>query len=156
MVLYGHNQRDKSMFGDLAQYKHNIEFYKAHPTVTFCSNYRTDVYKIFAMFVTPVEPSQTSDGFIFDYHNYINFDDNSDYDTFYNLAMECTQIVTGVDIKYGDEFLTLSTCSNEFEPSRFVVIARKVRKGEDASVDTSAAYVNPYAKEPEWDVIYGR
>lgn len=156
LVLYGHNQRDKSMFGDLAQYKHNLEFYKAHPTVTFASNYRTDVYKIFAMFVTPVEPYQTSDGFIFDYHNYINFDKNSDYDTFYNLAMERTQIITGVDIKYGDEFLTLSTCSNEFEPSRFVVIARKVRKGEDTAVDTSAAYVNPNAKEPEWDVIYGR
>ena len=69
--------------------------------------------------------------------------------------MERSQIITDVDIKYGDEFITLSTCSNEFEPSRFVIMARKVREGEDPSVDVSKAYLNPNAKEPDWDVIYG-
>ena len=155
LVIYGHNQRDKSMFGDLAQYKHSLEFYQSHPTVTFSSNYRTDVYKIFAYFVTAINPEQARDGFIFDYHNYINFDSNETYDTFVNLAMERSQIITDVDIKYGDEFITLSTCSNEFEPSRFVIMARKVREGEDPSVDVSKAYLNPNAKEPDWDVIYG-
>ena len=67
---------------------------------------------------------------------------------------ERSQIVTSVDVRYGDEFLTLSTCSNEFEPSRFVIFARKTRKGEDTEVDTSAAYLNPQAKEPDWKVIF--
>ena len=65
-----------------------------------------------------------------------------------------TQIVTSVDVEYGDEFLTLSTCSNEFEPSRFVIFARKTRKGEDSTVDTSGAYLNPNAREPDWNAIF--
>ncbi|MCD7730733.1 MAG: class B sortase [Oscillospiraceae bacterium] len=156
LVLYGHNQRDKTMFGDLAYYKHDLEYYQAHPTITFSSNYTADTYKIFACFVTPVLESQTSDGVIFDYHNYIDFSGQAQYNEFIGNIMERTQIITAVDVQYGDSFLTLSTCSNEFEPSRFVVIARRTRDGEEPTVDTSAAYVNENAKEPEWDVIYGR
>jgi SrtB family sortase len=156
LVLYGHNQRDKTMFGDLAYYKHDLEYYKEHPTVTFCSNYIADTYKIIACFVTEVEPSQTRDGVVFDYHNYIDLDSYDRYNEFITNVMERSQIITGVDVEYGDSFLTLSTCSNEFEPSRFVVIARRTRKNEDPSVDVSAAYVNSNAKEPDWNVIYGR
>ena len=142
------------MFGDLAKYKGNVEFYQNHPLITFSSNYEVNQYKIFAYFVTPVLESQTSDGVLFDYHNYIDFDGKSDYKSFVNQALERSQIITDVDVEYGDEFLTLSTCSNEFDPSRFVVIARKVRDGESSDVDVSKAYINKDAKEPDWDVIY--
>lgn len=154
LVLYGHNQKDRTMFGSLKDYKKNLDHYKAHPTVTFNSNYRSDVYKIFAYFVTEVEPEQTSDGNVFYYHNYIDLSDKDVYESFISNISERSQIVTSVDVKYGDEFLTLSTCSNEFEPSRFVVFARKTRDGEDPSVDTSSAYLNPSAKEPDWNVIF--
>lgn len=155
LILYGHNQKDKTMFGDLAYYKHDLEYYKSHPVINFSSNYSSDTYKIFAYFVTPVLPSQTSDGVIFDYHNYIELDSKDKYNDFIDNIMLRTQIITDVDVQYGDEFLTLSTCSNEFEPSRFVVFARRTRDGEDTAVDVSAAYVNSNAKEPEWSVIYG-
>lgn len=156
LILYGHNQKDKTMFGDLAKYKHDLDFYKSHPTVTFSSNYSTDVYKIIACFVAPVETWQTADGVIFDYHNCINFENKQQYNYFIENVELRSQIVTGVDVEYGDSFLTLSTCSNEFEPSRFVVIARRTRKDEDPSVDTSQAYTNKSAKEPDWNVIYHR
>lgn len=154
LVLYGHNQKDRTMFGSLKDYKKNLDHYKAHPTITFNSNYDSNVYKIFAYFVTEVEPSQTRDGVIFDYHNYIDLSDRAVYDKFISNITERSQIVTGVDVKYGDEFITLSTCSNEFEPSRFVIFARKTRRGEDETVDTSSAYLNPNAKEPDWTVIF--
>ncbi len=154
LVLYGHNQKDRTMFGSLKDYKKNINHYRAHPTITFNSNYESDVYKIFAYFVTEVEPHQTSDGIVFDYHNYLDLSDKEVYNRFIDNIMLRSQIVTAVDVEYGDEFLTLSTCSNEFEPSRFVVFARKTRSGEDTAVDTSAAYLNPEAKEPDWNVIF--
>ncbi|MCM1577641.1 MAG: class B sortase [Ruminococcus sp.] len=154
LTLYGHNQRDRTMFGSLKDYKNNVDHYKNHPTITFCSNYQCDVYKIFAYFVTEVEPSQTADGYVFDYHNYIDLSDRDVYDRFISNINERSQIVTAVDVEYGDKFLTLSTCSNEFEPSRFVIFARQTRKGEDETVDVSSAYLNPYAKEPDWSVIY--
>lgn len=68
---------------------------------------------------------------------------------------ERSEIITGVDVEEGDQFMTLSTCSNEFEPSRFIVIGRKVREGESNEVDTSLAKLNPDAKEPDWNFIYG-
>ncbi|MCI9409579.1 MAG: class B sortase [Oscillospiraceae bacterium] len=156
IVLYGHNQRDKTMFGDLGYYKKDLQYYSEHPVIQFSSNYRTDTYKIFAFFVTPVLESQTSDGVVFDYHNYLDFKSEADYNAFMDNIMLRTQIITPVDVEYGDKFLTLSTCSNEFEPSRFVVFARRVREDEDPSVDVSQAYLNAGAKEPEWNVIYGR
>lgn len=154
LILYGHNQKDRTMFGSLKDYKNNLSHYSAHPTITFNSNYESDTYKIFGYFVTAVLPEQTADGYIFDYHNYINFDDEADFNRFISQIAERSQIVTPVDVRYGDEFLTLSTCSNEFEPSRFVVFARKCRDGEDPYVDTSLAYLNSNAKEPDWNVIY--
>lgn len=154
LVLYGHNQKDRTMFGSLKDYKKNLNHYIQHPTITFNSNYQSDVYKIFAYFVTEVKPEQTSDGVVFDYHNYLDLSDKAVYNEFIANITERSQIVTSVDVRYGDEFLTLSTCSNEFEPSRFVIFARKTRKGEDTAVDTSTAYLNPNAKEPDWTVIF--
>lgn len=154
LILYGHNQKDKTMFGDLAYYKKDLNYYSQHPVIQFSSNYRTDTYKIFAYFVTPVLESQTADGVIFDYHNKLNFSSKSEYNDFIDNIMLRTQIITDVDVQYGDEFLTLSTCSNEFEPSRFVVFARKVREDETPEVNVSLAYLNTEAKEPDWDVIY--
>lgn len=154
LIVYGHNQKDKTMFGDLANYKKSLEYYSQHPIVLFSSNYRADNYKIFAFFVVPTKKSQTRDGVVFDYHNRLNFKNEAQYNDFIENIMLRTQIITPVDVRYGDEFLTLSTCSNEFYDSRFVVFARRVREGEDDSVDVSAAYLNPDAKEPDWDVIY--
>lgn len=154
LILYGHNQKDKTMFGDLANYKKSLEYYSQHPVVMFSSNYRADYYKIFAFFVLPTQTSQTKDGVIFDYHNRLNFKNEAQYNDFIDNIMLRTQIITPVDLRYGDEFLTLSTCSNEFYDSRFVVFARRVRKDESEQVDVSAAYLNPNAKEPDWDVIY--
>lgn len=154
LILYGHNQKDKTMFGDLAYYKKDLSYYSQHPVIRFSSNYRTDTYKIFAYYVTPVLESQTRDGVIFDYHNRLNLNTREKYDDFVNNIMLRTQIITSVDLQYGDQFLTLSTCSNEFENSRFVVFARRTRDGESEEVDVSGAYLNPNAKEPDWDVIY--
>lgn len=155
IVLYGHNEADNTMFGDLDRYKHKLEYYKEHPVIQFNTNYEVGEYKIIGYFVTTVLPKQAADGAVFDYHNYVEFD-KARYKSFMENILLRTQINTTVDTKFGDKFITLSTCSNEFEPSRFVVIGRKVRKGEDSAVDTAGATVNKSAKEPDWDVIYGK
>ena len=49
--------------------------------------------------------------------------------------------LSDIECEYGDEFLTLSTCAYDFDDSRFVVVARKVRDGEDIS-----GYADTYVK----------
>lgn len=161
IVLYGHNQANGTMFGTLQRYKitkqntSKFDFYLQHPTFTFSNLYEEYTYKIIALFVCEVDPKHTRDGVVFDYHNYIRFGSKEKtYEEFMQNVTERSQIITGVDVNENDQFLTLSTCSNEFEPSRFVVIGRKVRDGESPEVDTSVAKLNPDAKEPDWNYIY--
>ncbi|MDE7294099.1 MAG: class B sortase [Oscillospiraceae bacterium] len=161
IILYGHNQADGTMFGTLKKYKvtsqntSRFDFYKEHPTFTFSNLYEEYTYKIIALFVCEVEPRHTRDGVIFDYQNYVIFGSREKtFDEYMENLNERTEIITGVDVREGDKFMTLSTCSNEFEPSRFIVVGRRVRDGESAEVDTSKAELNPNVKEPDWNYIY--
>lgn len=51
--------------------------------------------------------------------------------------MKRSMVNTGVDLNENDKTVMLSTCSYEYEGFRTVIVARKVRDGEDATVDTS-------------------
>ncbi|MGN1305969.1 MAG: class B sortase [Oscillospiraceae bacterium] len=164
IILYGHNQKDGTMFGTLSYYKvkpasgsiKGFDFYLEHPTFEFSNLYEEYTYKIIAAFVIEVEPRHSRDGIIFDYHNYVKFGKKRTFDMFKENVLKHTAINTGVDFDKNDKFLTLSTCSNEFEPSRFVVIGRRVRDGESPEVDTSLASINYEAKEPDYDFIYNQ
>lgn len=162
IIVYGHNQADGSMFGTLKKYKikkqstGNFSFYQQNPTFKFSNLYEEYTYKIIAIFVIEVEPSQTRDGVIFDYHNYIKFAGDRNFDKFKENILKRTAVNTGVDFDENDKFMTLSTCSNEFDPSRLVVIGRRVRDGESPEVDTSKAEINEDMLEPDYAFIYGR
>lgn len=162
IIIYGHNQADGSMFGTLKKYKikkqstGNFSFYQQNPTFKFSNLYEEYTYKIIAIFVIEVNPSQTRDGVIFDYHNYVKFAGERNFDSFKENILKRTAVNTGVDFDENDKFLTLSTCSNEFDPSRLVVIGRRVRDGESPEVDTSKAEINEDMLEPDYAYIYGR
>ena len=159
IVLYGHNQEDGTMFGNLKMYKNNVDFYKQNPFVTFNTEYGLGDYVIFAYFVTNVYPKQDYYGEVFHYHDYINeLADRKSFRWYINQVEERNQIIPTVDVRYGDQLLVLSTCSNEYSDSRFVVIARRLRCGEEKSdFDFSGTQINPNAKKIDWDaVLYGR
>jgi len=162
LIIYGHNQADQTMFGTLKKYKikkdntKNFDFYLDHPTFKFSNLYEEYTYKIVAMFVVEVEPYQTRDGVVFDYHNYVNFNKNRTFSDFKENILARTAVNTGVDFNEDDKFVTLSTCSNEFEPSRFVVIGRRVRDGESPELDVSKAAINADMLEPDYSYIYSR
>lgn len=155
LVLYGHNQEDGTMFGNLKNYKQNIEFYRENPVVKFNPEFETSEYLIYGFFVTHTRPEQDSNGEVFHYHDYIEaINDEDAFDWYINEIQERNQIISPVDVQYGDELLCLSTCSNEFSNSRFVIFARKLRDGESVSdYDFSEAYFNPNAKGVDWEAI---
>ena len=155
LVLYGHNQEDGTMFGNLKNYKQDLEFYAANPTVTLRTEYETGIYLIYAYFVTNALEKQDSNGEVFHYHDYIEaLNDEATFDWYMGEVQSRNQIISPVKAEFGDKLLVLSTCSNEFSNSRFVVFARKLRDGESVSdYDFTSASFNPYARGVDWTAI---
>lgn len=155
IVLYGHNQEDGTMFGNLKNYKQDLDFYAANPTVTLRTEYETGTYLIYAYFVTNALEKQDSNGEVFHYHDYIEaLNDEATFDWYMGEVQSRNQIISPVKAEFGDKLLVLSTCSNEFSNSRFVVFARKLRDGESVSdYDFTSASFNPYARGVDWTAI---
>lgn len=155
IVLYGHNQEDGTMFGNLKNYKQNLDFYAENPTVTLRTEYETGTYLIYAFFVTNALEKQDSEGVVFHYHDYIEaLSDESTFDWYMNEVQSRNQIISPVDVEFGDKLLVLSTCSNEFSNSRFVVFARKLRADESLSdYDFTETRFNPNARGVDWTAI---
>ncbi len=49
LLLHGHNMKDGTMFGRLAQYEKNIDYLKAHPFVDFSTLWHQERYVVFAV-----------------------------------------------------------------------------------------------------------
>ena len=64
-------------------------------------------------------------------------------------AQERSIISTTVDVKENDKVLTLVTCSEDFNNSRFVVMARKTRTSEEGAVNVADAKLNPNPRYPQ-------
>ncbi|MBD5146422.1 MAG: class B sortase [Ruminococcus sp.] len=155
IVFYGHNQEDGTMFGNLKDYKQNVQFYEENPVVKFSTENETYEYLIYGFFVTNALANQDSNGFVFHYQDYIEaLDDEYTFNWYREMVLERNQIISPVDVEYGDKLLCLSTCSNEFSNSRFVIFARMLREGEEIDdFDFSEAYLNPNAKGVDWEAI---
>jgi len=154
LLLYGHNQKDGTMFGNLKAYKRNAEYYKANPFFTFDTEYGSQKYVIFAYFVTNTLAKHDSNGEVFRYHNYPEFANEATYDWYMSEIAKRNEIISPVDVRYGDKFIVLSTCSNEYSDSRFVIFARRLRDGEtEQSFDFSTAALNTGTSDIDWNAI---
>jgi sortase B len=146
LVIHGHNMvsTKEKMFRKILSYKNDIDFYREHPIIYFDTIYETGTWKIFAVFITPPDP--TAEDF-FEFRK-STFKDSSEFLNFvYQIRIRSLINVDSVDINENDELLTLSTCSYEVNDDyRTVLVARKVREGEDITVDTKSAKMNktPY------------
>ncbi len=145
LIIYGHNMHDYTMFGSLKHYINDANYYSAHPIVELNSNYRKYKYKIFAMIIVDID-DQTDTRF--DYWNKLEFADERDFYDYVNEIKRRTIRLNDVDVKYGDELLTLSTCNSTFSDGRLVVFARKLREGEDLKSGTETSTANPNVKWP--------
>ena len=134
MILHGHHMQDGRMFANITNFS-DLESYKKSAVFTYNTLYEKSKWKIISVFKTNTLASQ---GPVF---NYLRGSFSSPYD-FLNYVYELRMrsiIDCPVDVNENDTIVTLSTCTYDFDDFRFVVVARKVRDGEDAKVDTSKA-----------------
>lgn len=145
-VIYGHHMNDGTIFGALDKYK-TIDGFKAAPVIEFNTLYGNYKWKVIAAFITNAE-QEDDGGYVFNYF-FANLNTKEHFASYLNEIAQRSLYDTGVDVNSYDKLLTLSTCSHEFDNARFVVVARLVREGESADVDTTLAAENANPRYPQ-------
>lgn len=140
ITLYGHSMANGTFFRKVLDYKSGVDFVKKHYIINFDTRWEENQYVVVACFLIGIYEWQDNEP-LFEYYKCRNFDTEEDYNYFYENIMHRSYYLSDIECHYGDEFLTLSTCAYDFDDSRFVVVARKVRPGEDIS-----GYASTYAK----------
>lgn len=142
IVIYGHNMANNTMFGGIRRYRQDFDFYDVSPFVELSSNYRDYEYVIFAFLITSGSFNDTD----FHYWNMEELDTKEEFDFYIDNCKKRQMIDTGVDVKYGDKLLTLSTCYADEDNSRFLVVARRLREGEVAGDMSTIQRTEEYIK----------
>lgn len=120
-LIYGHNMQDGTMFHDLLNYAEET-FYRKHPTFSFETvRDGAGTYEIIAAFYAEVD----TEGFR--YYNYAGMTNPADYTTYVREVKAASCYDTGTMAVYGEQLLTLSTCSYHApdKKGRFVVVAKQ-------------------------------
>lgn len=144
LIIYGHNMHDYSMFGSLKKYINEPNYYDSHPIIQLNSNLYEYKYKIFGMIIVDIDDETDTK---FDYWNSLDFYEEEAFYDYVNEVKRRTVRLTDVDVKYGDQLLTLSTCNSTFSEGRLVVFARLLRDGED-ELEGCTSTPNPNIKWP--------
>lgn len=122
-ILYGHNMRNGSMFGQLNKYLEE-DFYNNHKIITFDTKYQKQQYEIVAVCLSQVGYQDENN---FKYYNYIGKPgDDAGFGAFVETVKNLSVYGKDINIDKSDKLLTLSTCNNYTEDGRLFVVAKKV------------------------------
>lgn len=134
IVIYGHHMKYLgNMFTRLAEYKSGVEFLKQNPVISFDTLYtQNQQYIIIGCYISNIEEEQDN-GTLFDYWRYRDFDEEHTFESFISEINKRSWYNSDIECSEDDEYITLSTCSNEAGQSklRWVITARKVRATDD-------------------------
>ncbi len=123
IIIYGHNMRDGSMFGNLEMYK-DPEYFNLHPVIHFDTDEGSEEYEIMSVFYDRVYYTDEDE---FRFYDFINADDREDYERTVDRLIDKSLYDTEVTAEYKDRLITLVTCSYHEDNGRFVVIAREAK-----------------------------
>lgn len=123
-IIYGHHMLNKTMFGELGSYQKK-DYYKNHKTVNYTKwfnddTYKNSDYKIYACFKCRTDDKDS-------YLDYVNIKSEKEFDKYINMVESKKLYDTGNTPKFGDDMITLSTCSYHTwgRKGRFILIAYK-------------------------------
>lgn len=123
-LIYGHRNKKGLMFEDLMKYE-NKDFYENHKTIQFTTNTEDSTYEIVSVFYSRVY--YKSEQNVFRYYYFVNAENEQEYNEYVNNCKKASIYETGVNAKYGEQLLTLSTCEYSQTDGRFVVVAKKIQ-----------------------------
>ena len=119
LLIYGHNMADDTMFHILVDYRQK-SFWLEHPVIRFDSLYEEREYEVVAAFYDRVYYTHETN---FKFYNFINAKNEADYNKAVKKFKDKSLYDTGVTPEYGQQLITLVTCTYREENGRFVVVA---------------------------------
>ena len=124
LVISGHDMKSGKMFGTLQKYA-SERFGRQHPIIEFDSLFWQGRYRLIAAFQT-WDYHKRADGFRYN----VNIRYRLELMKYLEELDQIKLYDTGVPVEFGDQLITLSTCSTQTDDGRFVVVARRLREGE--------------------------
>ena len=123
LIIYGHNMKSGAMFGSLKKYLEK-GYLEKHPKIRFDTIYERGTYEVIGAFLSEVS---YQDEYTFRYYNFLNANNESEFEAFCVNVMQLDALKKGtLDAKYGDQLLTLSTCSSYTDEGRMFIIAKRI------------------------------
>lgn len=157
LIIYGHNLKSGLMFSRFNLLSKGTLFRaRKLTTLTLSTLYEQRTYKVFAVMIVNANAEEEP---IFNYIR-TQFTDEEFAQFFDDVRSRSLYDFGDVDVTADDELLTLSTCSNKREThlkdGRTVIVARRLREGEDPTVDTAKTVLNEDVLMPKtWYVEQG-
>ena len=124
IIIYGHNMKSGAMFGSLKKYL-DKGYLEKHSKIRFDTIYERGTYEVIGAFLSEVS---YQDEYAFRYYNFLNANNESEFEAFCVNVMQLDALKKGtLDAKYGDQLLTLSTCSSYTDEGRMFIIAKRIK-----------------------------
>ncbi len=114
-VIYGHNMKNDSMFGTLTSYCEQT-YYDQHPVLYFLTPDTDYKIELISGFVTPSTSAL--------YNVYLSESERMPVVT---DILNSSAFLSNAELSDDERLLTLSTCSNEYDSARYVVIGKMIR-----------------------------
>lgn len=111
-IVYGHNMKDKGMFGTLPNYKEQ-SYFDEHPVMWLLTPEASYKVELIAGYVTTATSGIYSFG-----------QTEEDILALVGQSIGQSTFISDFELSQGDRFLTLSTCSYEYDNARYVLIGR--------------------------------
>lgn len=136
ILIYGHNNiGSKEMFADLIKYE-DEEYYNNHKTIRFTTDNEDAEYEIIAVFKSRVYYKSEKD--VFRYYFFIDAENEQEFNEYVQNSKEASLYNIEATAKYGDQLLTLSTCSYHTEDRK---ICGSCKKKVKLNIDTENKYL---------------
>ena len=122
LLIYGHNLNNGTMFQELLKYE-NEDYYKKHPIILFTTEDEEKKYEIISVFKSKVYNKQDD---VFKYYFFINRKTEYEYKNYIENIKKISIYNIENTAKYGEELISLSTCSYHIKDGRFVVVGKEM------------------------------
>lgn len=126
LIIHGHNMKSGAMFGELPKYE-DYDYYSDHKEIILYTMECEKRYEIIAVFRSQVYKKTDE---VFKFYKFFQADTAEEFDDFYHNIKSLSLYDTGVTAEFGDNFITLSTCTYHVENGRFVVVGKEIESGD--------------------------